>query len=61
MDNLIDEIVLDTLLEGHSLLLIMIFQDFLVPGKTHFVLIEGGDEQQPGREEYLRDVRYDIP
>ena len=44
MDNLIDKIVLDALLEGHPLLLIMILQDFLVPGKTHFVLVEGSDE-----------------
>ena len=61
MDNLIDKIVFDTLLEGHPLFLIMIFQDFFILGKTNFVLVEGSDEQYPSCEEYLRDVRYDIP
>ena len=61
VNYLIDKIVFDTLLEGHPLLLIMILQDFLVPGKTHFMLVEGSDEQYPGSEEYLRNVRYDIP
>ena len=61
VNYLIDKIVFDTLLEGHPLLLIMILQDFLVPGKTHFMLVEGSNEQYPGCEEYLRNVRYDIP
>ena len=60
MNNLIDKIMLNTLLEGHPLLLIMILKDFLVPCKTHFMLVEWSDEQNPCSEEYLRDMRYDL-